>query len=556
MRILMFAWLFLSSIATAQLSDQQSHQLETLDQEINTLYQESLTKTGTARSVIEMQLINKNDELRRVLKTLIKERNKESEPLLKQYVQQQVEFIAKASAFLSQKISAEEQQLDAASQEDKLVVQKSLDEARRFYTRILGEQWANYQWLELLGEPQPKKLAALITDLNHQLEFMSASLSFNSQQEALMAKQLTSAAEEEKASIQLLHILARRKVASDIDNLQFLVELADKAGSDTTQYTKQLFEVTGTLTDQLLNPKVIISILSSWLNNLGEWLVNNTPQVLFKAFIFGLIIFIFRILKNLTRKMVSRAVSSPNLRMSKLMQDFFISMSGKGVFIIGLLIALSQIGVNLTPVLTGFGVAGVIVGFALQDTLSNFASGMMLLIYRPFDVGDFVEAGGVSGKVSHMSLVSTTIKTFDNQILIVPNSKIWGDTIKNVTHERVRRVDMVFGISYGDSIELAEKILNDIIDVHPAVLRSPEKTIKVHTLNTSSVDFIVRPWVKTEDYWDVYWDITREVKLRFDKEGLSIPFPQQDVHLHMVEKKTGQTITPDNANQCNHCHEK
>ena len=162
---------------------------------------------------------------------------------------------------------------------------------------------------------------------------------------------------------------------------------------------------------------------------------------------------------------------------------------------------------------------------------------MMLLIYRPFDVSDLVEAGGVSGKVSHMSLVSTTIKTFDNQILIVPNSKIWGDTIKNVTHERLRRVDMVFGIGYNDSIEHAEQVLNSIVDAHPAVLRSPETTIKLQTLNTSSVDFIVRPWVKTEDYWDVYWDITREVKLRFDREGLSIPFPQQDVHLHMVEKK-------------------
>ncbi len=116
-------------------------------------------------------------------------------------------------------------------------------------------------------------------------------------------------------------------------------------------------------------------------------------------------------------------------------------------------------------------------------------------------------------------------------------AKYGGDTIKNVTHERVRRVDMVFGIGYSDSVEHAELVLNDIIDRHPAILRSPEKTIKLQTLNTSSVDFIVRPWVKTEDYWDVYWDITREVKLRFDKEGLSIPFPQQDMHLHMVDKK-------------------
>jgi len=537
MRILMIATLFISSLVMAGKHTEQAQQLAALDQEISALYQESLTKSGSAKSVVEMQLLNKNDELRSVITTLIDSRTDETTPLLLQHVKQQVTFISQASEFLSEKITAEEKELDEANHEEKLSVQKKLDEARRFYTRMLGEQWVNYKWLELLGAPAPNSANALVEDISHRLEFMSASLSFNNQQEALLLKQLKTASEGEKPSIQLQHLLTQRNVDSDIDNLKFLVELAGKMEIDTTQYTQQMFEVTGNLTDELLKPKVLISLFSSWVKNIGQWLVDNTPQVLFKLVIFAFIIFVFRILKNITRRVVTRAVSSPNLRMSQLMQDFFISMSGKGVFIIGLLIALSQIGLDLTPILTGFGVAGVIIGFALQDTLSNFASGMMLLIYRPFDVGDFVEAGGVSGKVSHMSLVSTTIKTFDNQIMIVPNSKIWGDTIKNVTHERVRRVDMVFGIGYSDSVEHAELILNNIIDAHPAILRSPEKTIKLQTLNTSSVDFIVRPWVKTEDYWDVYWDITREVKLRFDKEGLSIPFPQQDVHLHMVDKK-------------------
>ena len=504
MRILMIATLFISSLVMAGKHTEQAQQLAALDQEISALYQESLTKSGSAKSVVEMQLLNKNDELRSVITTLIDSRTDETTPLLLQHVKQQVTFISQASEFLSEKITAEEKELDEANHEEKLSVQKKLDEARRFYTRMLGEQWVNYKWLELLGAPAPNSANALVEDISHRLEFMSASLSFNNQQEALLLKQLKTASEGEKPSIQLQHLLTQRNVDSDIDNLKFLVELAGKMEIDTTQYTQQMFEVTGNLTDELLKPKVLISLFSSWVKNIGQWLVDNTPQVLFKLVIFAFIIFVFRILKNITRRVVTRAVSSPNLRMSQLMQDFFISMSGKGVFIIGLLIALSQIGLDLTPILTGFGVAGVIIGFALQDTLSNFASGMMLLIYRPFDVGDFVEAGGVSGKVSHMSLVSTTIKTFDNQIMIVPNSKIWGDTIKNVTHERVRRVDMVFGIGYSDSVEHAELILNNIIDAHPAILRSPEKTIKLQTLNTSSVDFIVRPWVKTEDYWDVY----------------------------------------------------
>lgn len=178
---------------------------------------------------------------------------------------------------------------------------------------------------------------------------------------------------------------------------------------------------------------------------------------------------------------------------------------------------------------------GFIVGFALQDTLSNFASGMMILIYRPFDVDDFVEAAGISGKVSNMSLVNTTILTFDNQTIIVPNNKIWGDVIRNVTAQKIRRVDMVFGISYGDDIPNAEKLLLDIVNAHESVLEDPEPMIRLHELGDSSVNFIVRPWVKTDDYWETYWAmITRSVKMRFDEEGVSIPFPQRDVHLYQT----------------------
>jgi small conductance mechanosensitive channel len=147
-----------------------------------------------------------------------------------------------------------------------------------------------------------------------------------------------------------------------------------------------------------------------------------------------------------------------------------------------------------------------------------------------------INAAGVTGRVSHMSLVSTTIKTMDNQRLIIPNNKIWGDTINNITAEHQRRVDMTFGISYSDSIEQAEAILKSIVEAHPKVQPLPEPTIKLHLLSESSVDFIVRPWAKPEDYWEVYWDITREVKMRFDAEGISIPFPQRDVHIYQTTK--------------------
>jgi len=208
------------------------------------------------------------------------------------------------------------------------------------------------------------------------------------------------------------------------------------------------------------------------------------------------------------------------------------SVTSKLIMLLGILIALSQLGIQIAPLLAGVGVAGFIVGFALQETLSNFASGLMILVYRPFDVGDVVEAGGVSGKVSSMSLVSTTINTFDNQKLIVPNNKIWGDVIRNKTAETTRRVDMVFGISYADDIDRAEELLGEIVESHELILKDPEPMIRLHNLGDSSVDFVVRPWTKTDNYWTVFWDITRTVKKRFDQEGVSIPFPQRDVHIY------------------------
>jgi small conductance mechanosensitive channel len=260
--------------------------------------------------------------------------------------------------------------------------------------------------------------------------------------------------------------------------------------------------------------------------------VENGPRLIFNGLIFILILFVFRLLSRLVRKVVARAVTTSRLNFSQLLQKMFISVSGNAVIVIGLLVALSQMGFAMGPILAGLGIVGFIIGFALQETLGNFAAGMMILIYRPFDVEDMIEAAGVYGRVSAMSMVSTTVLTIDNQTLVIPNGKIWGDVIKNVTAQTVRRVDMTFGVSYTDDIPHTEQVLAQILTEHPKVLDEPEPVVKLHNLGNSSVDFIVRPWVKTDDYWDVYWDVTREVKMRFDREGISIPFPQRDVHFY------------------------
>ena len=172
----------------------------------------------------------------------------------------------------------------------------------------------------------------------------------------------------------------------------------------------------------------------------------------------------------------------------------------------------------------------------MQETLGNLAAGLMIMINKPFDVGDLVDTNGILGEVEAVSIVSTTVRTLDNQVVILPNSAVWGSIITNVTVSPIRRVDMVFGIGYGDDIETANKVLEDIVAAHPKILADPEPNIKVHELADSSVNFICRPWTKTEDYWDVYWDLTRQAKEKFDAAGVSIPFPQRDVHLY---KETG-----------------
>jgi small conductance mechanosensitive channel len=325
--------------------------------------------------------------------------------------------------------------------------------------------------------------------------------------------------------------LGKGRVTGLAKALQAAVTMMDKLEMETGEYRQQIIRATGEISSDTFNVEVLGKLLEQWGAGLVSLVVKDGPNLIFKLLMFVVIILVSRKLANVAQKLVEAGLDRAQVDLSQLLRNMVISAARKTVQVLGILIALSQIGISLGPVLAGLGVAGFVIGFALQDTLSNFASGMMILIYRPFDMGDSVEAGGVAGTVSNMSLVCTTILTYDNQTMVVPNNKIWGDVIKNVTSQRTRRVDLGFGISYGDDIVKAERVLKDIVESDARVLKHPEPTIKLHELADSSVNFIVRPWVKTSDYWSVYWDLTREVKLRFDKEQISIPFPQQDLHI-------------------------
>jgi len=242
----------------------------------------------------------------------------------------------------------------------------------------------------------------------------------------------------------------------------------------------------------------------------------------------GLLI-VARLVRRIARRGVARVAN-----LSKLLRAFFVGVVYWLVLSFGLLVVLSALGVDVTPLFALIGGASFILAFALQSTLGNLAAGIMIMLNRPFDEGDYVSAAGVAGTVKSVSVMSTTVTTPDNQIIVIPNSKVWGDVITNVTASPERRVDLTFGIGYDDDMEAAQAILARLCKAHPLVLDEPETVIRVGALGESSVDLICRPWTKGEDYWSVYWDLQQQVKAAFDAEGVSIPFPQRDVHLHAV----------------------
>ena len=325
--------------------------------------------------------------------------------------------------------------------------------------------------------------------------------------------------------------IAESRVQETADALERIVAMMSEMELDTTEYQQQLLTATGAITTDVFNFKVIGNLLSRWGQSIVDVVADDGPTFVFRLLIFLLIIYAFRKLAVIVEKLVNRGLSSSKIHLSQLLNRMITSVVSNLVLILGVLIALSQIGISLGPLLAGLGIAGFVIGFALQDTLSNFASGLMILFYRPFDVGDTVEAGGVFGKVNHMSLVNTTFLTFDNQTIILPNNLVWAGVIKNVTAQKKRRVDLVFGVGYADDVPKVEQVLQEIVAGHEKILDDPEPLIKLHELGDSSVNFVVRPWVESDDYWDVYWDLLRTVKIRFDEEGISIPFPQRDVHL-------------------------
>lgn len=232
-----------------------------------------------------------------------------------------------------------------------------------------------------------------------------------------------------------------------------------------------------------------------------------------------------KILKNVADRMMIKAKVEETLR------SFVRNLIYIALITFVVIAALGKLGVQTASFVAVIGAAGLAVGLAMQGSLSNFAAGVLIILFRPFKVGDYIEAGGTAGTVEEIHIFVTQLKSPDNKAIIVPNSTITGGTIVNVSAKPTRRVDLTVGIGYEDDIDKAKQLIRDLLSADHRILPEPAPTVAVSELGDSSVNFVVRPWVKSADYWSVYFDLTETFKKRFDAEGISIPFPQRDVHI-------------------------
>lgn len=232
-----------------------------------------------------------------------------------------------------------------------------------------------------------------------------------------------------------------------------------------------------------------------------------------------------KIVRSTLKKVMTRA------RLDETLISFSSTLVYVGLIMFVVVSALGKLGMNTGSLIAVVGAAGLAVGLALQGSMANFAAGVLMVIFKPFKLGDFIEAGGVAGIVFEIGIFNTIVQTVDNKKIIVPNGAVTGGTITNYSANDTRRIDLVVGVSYQDDLDRVRKVLQQILADEPRILPEPEATIAVLELADSSIDFAFRPWVNTADYWPVYFNLNEQIKKRFDAEGISIPFPQRDVHM-------------------------
>lgn len=281
--------------------------------------------------------------------------------------------------------------------------------------------------------------------------------------------------------------------------------------------------------DLQLDVNQLSEAASSWMATEGLSLTRN-----FVAFV--LILVAGYLIAKLARRAVRSAMQRSHLQPSPLFKQFVVNVASKSIWLVAIVAALGNLGVDTAALVAGIGVSGLVLGFALKDTLSNFAAGMLILMYQPFDVGHLVEIGDTYGKVDDLTLVSTVLVTPDNKTVTIPNAEVWGNPITNFSIAGTRRIDLVVGVAYDADVDDARRILFDVLEETETVLEDPEPVVMVADLGTSSVDFHVRGWVEVDEFHPTRSELLRQCKYRLDEAGIGIPFPQREVWMHQTNR--------------------
>ena len=357
-------------------------------------------------------------------------------------------------------------------------------------------------------------------------------------QERIRVAQRTNAPEARVAELRLRLTAAETRIAAIADNMAALNGRLDHRGFETAAYRELLIRSTGEVTGDVLDPQVFLRLVRQLAADTWQSLRSNAGTVFVRLLIVIFFVVLFRVLFILLWRLsqVLRLV-----RGSRLVRDLLGRILRPMATLTGLIVGLSFIGVQTTTLLAGLGVAGLVIGFALQDSLSNLFAGVAILASRPYDVDDIVEAAGVVGKVRAMGLWNTTIVTFDARRLLVPNKNIWGSNVENRSAEETRRIETVARVGYDTDLQAAIGVLLRLIEEDERVLEDPAPTVWVSRLAESWVEVKLWPWVRTADWWSMHSDLPRLVRLRLAEEGIRIPVPRMDV----VTNVSGPSAAPD-----------
>jgi len=503
--------------------------VESLEFKIKTQFEDLSSLQGEERSILGVQLLELNKDLGNKIEETIKQLLKMKEQRgsvegyrvsIHRHLNRRNKQLKKIYQFMVLSLTELSKKSTAIKINERFIFEQKMNNARGIVSSILlsFQNVIDYKKaLSIDSDHDVRVLSSLLVSISTDL---SSRLKLTSTQIRNKKNEISNSGESGKKDLEIeLNALNERRKGIT-EGLSLLITLMQKHELDTTRLSQLLITSSGTINQQIFDKDVITGLLNQWQDEFEEWLMLNASSFVVSVVIIILILILFRLISILTGRLLCRALDSSKVKISRLLRDFFVVSIKRFVMFIGVLIALSQTGVELGPLLAGLGMLGFVVGFALQGVLSNFASGLMILIYRPYDVGDVVEIAKVKGTVKEMSMVSTTMLSFNNERLVIPNNNIWGSLIRNITSESTRRVDLVFKISFDADIEQLEKIFTEEVNKVSAVLTEPAPTIELNKQHETYLEFIVRPWVKTSDYWATYWTLNKAIQVRMNKEGI------------------------------------